>query len=654
MAESASPSSRRAGSATVSARWPRAGWVVARTLLVVLALEVVYLVAANAVLAFGGVKKLVESSDDLHVEYRTAWSLWPGHVEVRDFSLRAEDHNVEFLVGVRTASLDIAISDLFRRRFHATSVETTGTVYRMRHHVESVGSKAARLAAYPSIEGFPDPPLYREPDQPGPSDEDYDLWEIQLEDVVAEIAEIWILEYRYLGEGTATGRFHLRPARWFEVGPASLSLRAGRLTVDDRPASERMTGRIDCYAERTDVQKLTGLAVLGRLSAGVHLLLEGTDLAFANVYTRPALGAHLSGHGSGRIDLEMKNAMLVPGGTLEFAARPFDVRKGKVHFGGPLDFALRVGPRGAEGGLVAEVHSKELIGAIRDKETPSPSVRGLLARAFVEPRDIRGDFAMKRAELDVGRLRAPSLAWFNALFEGGAPRLAGSATLAGHLAHEKGRGLDADVEADFESLRVEVADTWFRAGGGDVDLALRSAPEGGERLDVKELAVRVQDLTVKKGDGHTAPVTATVLGEGVQVRDLSPFSASGVLRAHGGPASALLPLFIEPALLRTVAGVALGRGDVDARVAFRTSPSAQRLELLSVRSGNLHARGLLQRKPPEDPEGAILVSAGALNVGVKLKDAKTDVKPFASDEWLPAELAKLAAPESTRNERLTR
>jgi hypothetical protein len=158
-------------------------WVGIRVLLIAAALEILYLAAGNIALWAGLPSKLVASSKDLKLTYRSGWTFWPGRVHVRDLTLRAKDHNVEFEVAVETATVSIALSDLFVKRFHATSLETTGTVWKMRHHVKSVTDKGLRLAAYPSIEGFPDPPLFPPVTSPPLTDENYNLWEIELENV---------------------------------------------------------------------------------------------------------------------------------------------------------------------------------------------------------------------------------------------------------------------------------------------------------------------------------------------------------------------------------------------------------------------------------------------------------------------------------------
>jgi hypothetical protein len=392
---------------------------------------------------------------------------------------------------------------------------------------------------------------------------------------------------------------------------------------------------------------------MGDVSAGVHLALERGDLSFANVYTKPALDARVSGKLDGRIDITMKQALLVSGGRVTFDMRPLDFARGKAHFGGPVTFEMEVGPERAPDGFVAGVRSPELIGAIRDKETPSPSAHGVRATATFGAKDIRKDLEMVGKELDVRRLDAPSLAWFEPLWDGG-PKLEGSAILHVHAAEDRSRGISGDVKGTFERLRVGLGETTFRSESGDVDLAAHSVPKANGRFDVSDFAVNVKGLSMLKGtkgdEGTkeptaTPPLTARIRGDSIEIEKMDPFAAHGVLRAHGDRADALLPLLIGPAFLRSVASSALQLDSIDARAAFRFGPEKQTIEILDVRSGKLQAKGLWQKTQRGTPQGRFLVSAGDLNLGVKLQDTKTDVKPFAGSDWLPDELRKLASAE---------
>lgn len=127
---------------------------------VLLFLQLVYLAAANLVLRSQVIQDAVGASEGFALEFSSAYSLWPGHVHVRDVSLRIEDYNVQFEVALGSAEVDIALSELPFKKFHVTKLRAEGTRFRMRHKLITVGEDAERVAAYPPIKGFADPPYF--------------------------------------------------------------------------------------------------------------------------------------------------------------------------------------------------------------------------------------------------------------------------------------------------------------------------------------------------------------------------------------------------------------------------------------------------------------------------------------------------------------
>src|SRR5688572_23126685 len=62
----------------------------------ILLLFAAYPIAANALLAFGGVEKAFSGTDQVAVHFRRAWSFWPGRVHVEGARITMKDHNVQF------------------------------------------------------------------------------------------------------------------------------------------------------------------------------------------------------------------------------------------------------------------------------------------------------------------------------------------------------------------------------------------------------------------------------------------------------------------------------------------------------------------------------------------------------------------------------
>ena len=140
----------------------------------------ILLVAAAAVVGFlslVGATNLVLRSDwlsgqinsdpaTLFVTYAGARSLVPGRLRFDTLVLRSRDSNVEWEARLEGVSVRVGLFDLLRRRFRAGSVRADALSFRLRERLERPEATPARLARYPSIAGFGEPPLRDPPASP--------------------------------------------------------------------------------------------------------------------------------------------------------------------------------------------------------------------------------------------------------------------------------------------------------------------------------------------------------------------------------------------------------------------------------------------------------------------------------------------------------
>jgi len=154
----------------------------------------------------------------------------------------------------------------------------------MRHKVHAATGHGERLAAFPKIAGFADPPLYVGSKSPPIPDDQYDLWQVQVDDVIARAKELWFLEYRFQGDAEARGSFLIRPARLVRVEPARLELRSGRLTLGPRWVARSVKGNLSVSVPNLQVQKVEGAAVFREISLQAQLELAQGELDFMNAY----------------------------------------------------------------------------------------------------------------------------------------------------------------------------------------------------------------------------------------------------------------------------------------------------------------------------------------------------------------------------------
>lgn len=558
---------------------------------VLLGLTLLYLGVANLVLAGGFISRFTAKSDDIRIEYDSAYSVWPGRVHVRNLRVRMEDHNVQFLIVVERGFLDVSLHELLKKRLHALRVDGENVTYRMRHKLSHVGKEALRVAAYPPIPGFADPPLFVGPPSPPIPDSEYDLWDVRIDNVTARVKEIWVLEYRYRGPGVARGTFRVQPARYYEVKPTSLDLEGGKLTLGDAVVAERVNARIDVLVTGSETQKLSGLAPLGHITASAVGRFEGTDLRFLNVYLGPHAGLSASGRAEIDLGLRVEKGRVAPGAKLAIRCSGTTVDLGRVELRGAPTFSLAGGQtRGAPMDLALEVPRLELVGA-GARGAPAPSLEGLDFRLAASS-DLTQPLEVVGARLAPVRGTVPDLGW-----------LARVVTLPGDVRELRGR---ADLRLEGVS---EKPGSW--QGKGRIDLRRASASVGGRATD---------------------PLDASLVFPDLEASTSGRPSVQGNARLHVSQAAALLPLVSPSPFLRTLEKGLLDLGPLDASARFAAG-ELFRLDRVEARSGIARLRGHLVAGD-NGPDGAFLLSTPAANLGVRIGPDGTSMKPLVSDDWL--------------------
>jgi hypothetical protein len=591
--------------------------VFGRVVAVLFCLQIAYLAVGNAILKSQLIQRAVETSEGFHLSFEDAYTLWPGHVRVRNLSLRVEDYNVQFEVALARADVDIALGQLPFKKFHVTRLESEGTRFRMRHKLIAVGDDAERVAAYPKIQGFADPPYFVGVDMPPLSDADYDLWQVRIENVHARVSELWVMEYRFQGAGVARGSFVVKPERWVQVELASLVLERGRLTLGEHVVADSVHGRLTCDIPDMQVQETDGLEVLREISASVKLTLANGRLDFLQAYLARFGSARYAGNAEWLLDLNVTHGVVQRGSRVSLRATPLRVEHELSTLSG--DAMLSFGRDDARDELVLAVGLPRV--EFTGRPGAAPVLEGVSGSQRFAGVDLR-KMELGAGALSIERMHAASLAWFSSSLHGSANgsfvfSRQPSGALAGQARFDATRaGLSNDDLAATADWRGELA---FRRGAG------------GVAIELSKLSVWLSDARVRSGTKRSKAFSASFDGAGLRVRP-EELGATGDVRLHVSSAEALLPLFVgEP--LRSVSASALDLKGLEARASVDVSRRSMELTLIDARSGNLRLRGHVTGGDQE-PRGQLLVSSGPINVGVTLRAGSTEVSPFVSDSWL--------------------
>jgi hypothetical protein len=620
--------------------------VALRVLLVLGGLAALYLIGANLLLRTSLLRRVANSSPSVKLEYGSAYSLLPGRVHVRGLVLRSEDYNVQFEVKLGSGVVDVDLLELASKRFHALQVRAEGVTFRARHKVHTVGSNARRLAAYPPIAGFADPPLYEGKEPPPIPEAEYDLWEIALDDVEGSVRELWILEHRFEGKARVQGAFEMRPARHFQLAPSKLEFESGTLHLGRVPTAREVRGAITCTIAKTFVQQVTGIEILRTFSADLELRTKRGDLAAADVYIQPDHGVTATGEAELDAKLSLKNGVITAGSRFELKTSNLSLLRARERLSGAA--TARLVTKDARLLELCALASRVRLERPQQSGKPElgPTLDDATLCASFTPPDVTRDVALEEVWGSVRDFENEKLAWWSEPLERAGSRLRLSGGIGGNFrfrARPSG-ALTLNAKVDLRSTFVTDRELGVLTNG-KATLALEPSKKNA-RNAVGTLLVDVP---------HAKFVRGKAISEEVQLRlhsnDLSfenvpgkrRLSGSAELRA-GNVESLLKHALDSPVLVGLSTGV-LGVDDLEAVARFAMTAQSSRVEVPRARSGSLEARGFISADKNGPTTGSFLFDTPIANFGLSLRGSETKVEPLVSNSWLPKGWAVLGSEE---------
>jgi len=590
-------------------------------------LYVIYLVAVNAALKFGGIAKFVnDGTDDAHLELGGGYSWVPGRVDVRDVSLRFQDVNVQFELKLARARASVNLTALARKRLHLSDIEAEGVRFLFRHKVTSVAGNERRLIHFPRITGFADPPILK----PEPPSDKSKNWAIELENVRAHGVELWFMEYRYTGSAEVSGSFALVPGRSLRVEPARVVFTAGEVGVGSRrPLARRVHGSLDFRFREANPDPIPGLEIFRQISAKLALDAEVVDLEAANLYLSDASGiAVRRGKSVLRTRLELRDGRVVPDSFLAVRGEePVHVVFPTAAAKGRLEAEVRARAEGAAPARLVVSTTLERVGAsfgaATTSEPPDAFVQNLRASITTDNTDVARPWKLEEASFraDGGRvedLRTLETSSERRVLEGGSLWFFARAELA------RTGSWTASARADTRRMRVRVGERRSL-----VDASFTAAAESPRR-DLSEGSLRdvVLDVASAERSGDDAPLEASVRAGRIEWQGFPPESLRGSANFAAPHSDPLFEAVGAPSMLVSLWPDA----PVDASARFAYDDGAFDLRLDRAKSGAFRAMGRLKVCSP--PKGAFVVKSGAFSVGLSVRDGSMSIVPLAGDDWL--------------------
>jgi hypothetical protein len=577
----------------------------------------------------------------LLVEYRRAYSLFPGRVHVEGLSIRGRDSSVEWALSIDRCDFTVSLVDLLRRRFHASHVKGDGLALLVRIRKDSVSAEA--MSATPRIAGFLDPPLSDVGPPLAPlADADYHLWSVFLDGIEAShVRELWIDTVRYSGDLTVRGSWFFRPLRWLEVGPATVELHPLEVSFGEvEPWAQGVTGAIDVKVHPTDLVSTRGAGVAGQLS--VHGDASG-DLQLASLLNRllpETTTAPVTARFNARIGID-HGAILPP---TDLALDPFraTVEADGRSFTATLGVEVVAHDRGLASTLVTGTDVRIASGRSLLATAPRVSVRAdtrIVDLAHVPPRP----FGLHAVAVNVPAVDLPSLAGLTALVR-----------LPAGLSVEGGRGhgsvtLDLDTAGESGAARADIEARSIRAHfegeaiAGDARLVLRAAARGGA-MDVSGTSLMFHtdgDVAAAQWWGGVELTEATLRGVG------APHLRARV-SLHAKDASPLAALLASKTSIPKFLLNAVSTSDLQATGDILATPS-----LVEARAVQVHCDGLDSRfeyvLQGSAAAWALWLDFGLARVSAYQENGSNEITLFDTEPWFAQRVARIRTVERVAN-----
>ena len=601
-----------------------------------------YFVSAQAFLCTPLLRRLVNAeSPAIHLEYRSAWSAWPGRVHAEGVRLTSQDRGVQWQLDLDRVTASIAVWELPRRIFHATRVRAQGVSFALRRRIPGPEVTPERLEGLAPVAGFAPAPIAEEGPEDDLPDWRYRLFTVWLEDVAAGgVRSIWIDRMRLEGDVQAAGAFYLKPLRRALIAPAelwgdSLLLSHGRSRV-----AEQLRARAKLSLGPFDPRGVTRETVL----RGLDLEAEGTGRLAGIAFLSQAVGLPLrGGTGPVRLQVRVERGVVQPGTAASAEVADAAARAGglaasvrllsasfEVRRGAPARVRIEARDASAGPGEVAAARISltrlELEGDAPDLGAPRPARRttfdvrggrlsdaGRLAAALGVPTG-RVDGGHGAFALHLGGPSSRLSGWVRASLAAGRARIQGMALHGDVSVDASVRDLDPWRGGDLSGTQVRVDDARVVDRGGEED----AAPGWWARIIATHARLRLGAAPLIDGD-----VVA-------RCRDARPIVGLYVRRAD-------LPGFVSGLFsmdrLSVRLSVALGKDLVALRDLVAGGEGA------SIRATYLASGGR--------QDGAALLTVGGFPVGVGLGEGNGGIHLFGPGDWFSEQQARLQADVGT-------
>lgn len=593
----------------------KATWVGRRVLIAVFGTYVAYLLIINLLLLTGLGQKILNAAEPEHVrlEWASAYSLWFMRVHTTGFAVRGEDSAVEWRITADEASTGFGFTDFLDRRLRMFDTKAKGVSVRIRFKVAA--PTADYLAALPPIEGLPNPPL-KGPPVPELTDENYNLWSAELDDVVADdVREVWVDTLHYTDKGGihVAGGLYFKPLRAIRLDPTEITMARGAVDVGPKRLADDIHGEVRAAIAEFDPRVPNGTEVFRNIDCRIVGKARLTDLVWIDSLTAPVL-AFTGGGGPVEVSAQLRAGVLEHGSRADMRFDGWTAWLGRTWSSGTSIAHARVGR--------AMTVALESYGVSVHHDTTSVLGADLIGVVVtLANTDLAAPLHPWSAHVDMPSGRVADLKSLDGYLGTEAPFYAGSAVFALH-GDARANNASGTLVSTLAGVSMQAGKALVH-GGGKIDLTLKSYDFDKSKATLSLARFDLHDLQTGDQTGYWINGTASPCEIGVGSGEVSMVVA-------GKARDAQLPL-----ALMAAPGIVVGLvGKQGFTFSARLHEKANELAVSDVRLiGDTVEVTAHYRSAPSGKSGAALVTTSGSNVGIEVRKDGMFLRPFASQSW---------------------
>ncbi len=481
-----------------------------RIAVILVSIEVLYLVAANAVLNLPATQSWLNRLQPERTLYHwnSAWTWFPFRVRVTGFTINGQSWSQQWQMSAPAISGSLSLLPLFAETLHFDDVETGDIVVRFRPRPSPDRDDAAIRQYYPVIEGR-DPNLPAEPvptQTPG--------WRMTFD--VRRINgqnDVWLAANRMtvVGEAAATitRQNHNGP---LTISDGSADLTVKSLSVAGREVSDNASIK-GTFAFATFVpQENRGLNLLPFLSLDADIDVPVSGLDFLDFFFTKVADMNLSGNGGLKGHVAYDRGALAPGTDVNLAADTLTVDLSPYSTHGSGNVAITV-DAAAPDTLDANFQFKS-VSVFRDAQHQTlfdgDNIAIAVARSAKIAPGANTEIVPRRVTMTIPSVTVPDVSVFQTYVpdDWNVEVLGGSGSLQGK-AELSGQALDFDLTLSSDAAKVGFAGNSFETGltlgilaKGQADGQAATIDAGGSYVDLDDSRLKT-DQGDKSAPWHT-------------------------------------------------------------------------------------------------------------------------------------------------------